>query len=123
MKKNVTIIIVTAAIIVLVCIFAVFLVADKNKNKDASATTQVTDQKGQNSDKKSETKRVENITIDAPENSISSSKKADKKKSKSDKNSSKKKKSSTKDDKIKKEDKKKKKSSSQKGLPIDWFDE
>ena len=110
----------TAAIIVLVCIFAVFLVADKNKNKDASATTQVTDQKASENP---ETKRVENITIDAPENSISSSKKADKKKSKSDKNSSKKKKSSTKDDKIKKEDKKKKKSSSQKGLPIDWFDE
>lgn len=124
MKKNVTIVIVTAAIIVLISIFAVFLVTDKNRNKDASATsTQMSDQKGKKASKTTGDK-VENISIEAPNKDNSSvGKDVKKSSSKSDKKTSKDGGSSKKDGNIKGKGDKGKKSSSQKGLPIDWFDE
>ena len=124
MKKKVTIVIVTAAIIVLISILAVFLVSDKNKSKNDSATsTQMTDQKGQKASKTTGNK-VENISIEAPNKDNSSvGKDVKKSSSKSDKKSSKDGGSSKKDGNIKDKGSKDKKSSSQKGLPIDWFDE
>ena len=122
-KKNVTIVIVTAAIIVLVSIFAVFLVTDKIENKYASSTTQqASDLKGQKSENKTSDK-VENISIEAPNKDNSSVENNKKKTSKNDGKVSKDGSSSKKNDKIKEEDKKGKKSKSQKGLPIDWFDD
>ena len=83
----------------------------------------MSDQKGQ---KSSEivTSRVENISIDAPNKGNSSVTKDGKKSSsKIDKKLSKKSSSSKKNGKIKDKESKGKKSGSQKGLPIDWFDE
>ena len=123
MKKNVTIVIVTAAIIVLVSIFAVFLVTDKNKNnsKDANQSTQqMSNQKEVNSSRKIPEKELEDITVVNPKKKSFSKKNSS---SKNDKNSSKKRSKASKDGKINGKGKKNQGSDSVDGLPIDWFDE
>lgn len=120
-----TIVIVTTAIIVLIGIFAVFLVVDndsKKQNRDEDISLTQPQDNGKKGDNNSDTKHP-NVTINVPEIKDSSVVKKNDRASNDDGKDSKKGSSSKRNSKIKETDKKKNKSKSNKGLPIDWFDE
>ena len=112
-----TIVIVTTAIIVLISIFAVFLVIDndsKKQNKNAETSlTQASDKEGGKDVSKS-SKVDQQITVEVDINKKPSAQKKKDKKSKSKKSNKK-----SNSDKAKQ----RQNDNSYEGLPIDWFDE